>query len=209
VTAYKLYRIPFSTNVERVALALAYKGLEAEPVEVDPANRAVVEEVSGQSLTPVLVNGDDVIADSPRILEWLEDHHPEPPLYPADPARRAEVELLVDWFNRVWKVPPNMIADERAKAEPDRRVLARYGTELTHSRERFEALLSDREYLAGDELTVLDVIAFPFLKYAALAPDPRDSDPFHAVLHEHLSTTRHPRLRDWIVRMDQRPRTPA
>ncbi|MCW3065674.1 MAG: glutathione S-transferase family protein, partial [Solirubrobacterales bacterium] len=61
----KLYRIPFSTNVERVALALAYKGLDAEAVDVDPANRSLVEQVSGQPLTPVLEADDgEVIADS-------------------------------------------------------------------------------------------------------------------------------------------------
>jgi glutathione S-transferase len=205
----RCYRIPFSTNVERVALALAFKGLAAEPVDIDPADRSLVEQVSGQSLTPVLENGDEVIADSTRILEWLEDHHLDPPLYPTDPARRAEVELLVDWFNRVWKGPPNLINDERAKPAPDSRALSRWGTELTHSRERFEALLSGREFLAGDRLTVFDVVAFPFLKYAGLAPDPTDTDPFHAVLHEHLSTTRHPRLLEWIARMDELPRTPA
>ncbi|MGH2922522.1 MAG: glutathione S-transferase N-terminal domain-containing protein [Solirubrobacterales bacterium] len=31
----RLYRAPFSTNVERVALALAHKGLEAESVVID------------------------------------------------------------------------------------------------------------------------------------------------------------------------------
>ena len=34
----KLYRIPFSTNVERVALALAHKGLEAESIWVAHVN---------------------------------------------------------------------------------------------------------------------------------------------------------------------------
>jgi glutathione S-transferase len=205
----RLYRTPFSTNVERVALALAYKGLDAVPVEVDPANRAVVEEVSGQSLTPVLEVDGQVIADSTAILEWLEKRHPEPALYPAAPAGRAATEIMVDWFNRVWKVAPNMIAAERASPAPDRRALAAWGQELTHSRERFEALLSGGDYLLGSPvLTVLDVVAFPFLKYAALAPDPADTDPFHAVLHDHLSTTRHPRLLAWIERMDQLPRRP-
>jgi maleylpyruvate isomerase len=205
----RLYRIPFSTNVERVTLALAYKGLDAEPVEVDPDDRTVVEEVSGQPLTPVLEVDGTVIADSPRILEWLEERHPDPPLYPSDAARRAEAELLVDWFNRVWKGPPNLIAAERAKPDPDERALAHWGEELTHSRERFEALLAGRDHLLGDELTVLDVVVFPFLKYAALAPDRADTDPFHHVLHEHLATTHHPRLLAWIERIDRLPRRPA
>ena len=38
----RLYRIPFSTNVERVALALAYKGIGVEYVEVDPDDHSEV-----------------------------------------------------------------------------------------------------------------------------------------------------------------------
>ena len=59
----ELYRIPFSTNVERVALALAHKGLEAESIWVDPADRTIVSEVSGQDLVPVLVEDGAVLAD--------------------------------------------------------------------------------------------------------------------------------------------------
>ena len=35
----RLYRFRYSTNVERVALALAHKGIEAESVQVDPDDR--------------------------------------------------------------------------------------------------------------------------------------------------------------------------
>ncbi len=51
----RVYRIPFSTNVERVALALGHKGLEVEWADLDPADRTEVERLSGQSLVPVLV----------------------------------------------------------------------------------------------------------------------------------------------------------
>ena len=47
------YRIPFSTNVERIALALAHKGIPVEYVDVDPDDRSPVVEVSGQELVPV------------------------------------------------------------------------------------------------------------------------------------------------------------
>ena len=50
----RVLRIPFSTNVERVALGLGHKGLEVEWVEVDPADRTPVRELSGQDLVPVL-----------------------------------------------------------------------------------------------------------------------------------------------------------
>jgi glutathione S-transferase len=206
----RLYRIPFSTNVERVALALAYKGLDAEPVEVDAADRSVVEHVSGQPLTPVLETDDgEVIADSTAILEWLEERHPDPPLYPSATAGRAATVLVVDWFNRVWKAPPNLIDAERKKPAPDAAAIAAWADELRGSRDRFEALLTGGEFLVGNVLSVLDVVAFPFLKYAALAPDPADTDTFHGVLHEYLAGDGHPRLHAWIARMDQLPRRPA
>ena len=86
----RLYRIPHSTNVERVALALAHKGIEAESVWIDPSDRREVRRVSGQPLVPVLVDGDEVVADSTRILEYLEEHYQQRPLYPEDTAPRSE-----------------------------------------------------------------------------------------------------------------------
>ena len=86
----RVLRIPFSTTVERVALALAHKGVAVEWVEVDPADRSPVRELSGQDLVPVLqTDQNEVIADSMRIVAWLEARRPDPPLWPADPARRA------------------------------------------------------------------------------------------------------------------------
>ena len=66
----RLYRIQHSTNVERVALALAHKGLEAESVWIERGDREV-KKVSGQTLVPVLVDGEEVVADSTQILEHL------------------------------------------------------------------------------------------------------------------------------------------
>jgi glutathione S-transferase len=60
----RLFRAPFSTNVERVALALAYKGLEVESVVISYEDRSPVVEVSGQGLVPVLVDGDEGITTS-------------------------------------------------------------------------------------------------------------------------------------------------
>ena len=47
----QLYSIPVSTNVERVALALAYKGLEANTIEVANDDRSLIEKVQA------LING--------------------------------------------------------------------------------------------------------------------------------------------------------
>jgi glutathione S-transferase len=203
----QVYRIPLSTNVERVALAAGHKGLAIEWIDVDPADRSAVEEASGQSLVPVLVDGDLVLADSPKIVEYLEGRHPDPPLYPADEARRAEVELFVDWFNRVWKRPPNLMADELEKPSPDEAEVRELSRQMREALGRFESLLADRDYLFGD-FGAADVIAFPFLKYAVLGLPADDDELFHRILVEHQELgDGYPRLKAWVARVDVRPRS--
>ena len=192
----KVYSVPFSTNCERIALAAAYKGVEIEWHEVPYDERSEVIEVSGQDLVPVVVADGLVLHDSPVILRWLEKQHPEPPLWPATRARRAEVDVFVDWFNRLWKRPPNLIAVGR---DPEK-----YGPRITASLDVFESLLDGREYLFGD-FGVADVIAFPFLKYAVLW-DEGDEHEFHRVLQRWLPIDGHPGVEAWIRRVDAHPR---
>jgi glutathione S-transferase len=200
-----VYRIPFSTNVERVSLALAHKGLDVEWDDVDPADRSPVEEVSGQTLVPVLVDGTRVVFDSTVILRYLEDLQPEPALFPRDEARRAEVEVFLDWFNRVWKRPPNEIEAERGTGNPDRARIDELGRELTGSLDLFEAMLAGRDYLFG-EFSAADCAAFPFLKYGVLY-DEADTEEFHLILREFLDLAgAYPRTEEWIRRVDAHPR---
>jgi glutathione S-transferase len=193
----RLWQIPYSTNVERVALALAHKGLDAEPVVCDPADRGRIRELTGQDFVPVLEHDGEVIWDSPRILAHLESAFPERPLLPAERARRQEVLVFCDWFNRVWKVAPNRLADG---FEPG------MAAELRASLDRFEDLLDGRDFLFGCEMTLADVTAFPFLKYGWVH-DPDDDETFHQVLSEHLALDpKHASLRIWVERMDEQPR---
>ncbi len=201
----RVYRIPYSTNVERVALGLGHKRLDVEWIEVDPADRSPVREVSGQGLVPVLVEDGRVVVDSTAILQYVEEIHPEPALWPREPARRAELDVFLDWFNRVWKTPPNEIEAERAEAAPDEARIAALGAELAAGLDLFEALLDGRDYLYGD-FSAADCAAFPFLKYA-LDRDANDDEPFHVILREYLQLgADHARLKAWIRRVDEHPR---
>jgi glutathione S-transferase len=202
----RLYRIPFSTNVERIALALAYKEIEVEYVEIDPDDRSEVVRVSRQELVPVLVDGDRVVADSAAILDYLEERFPERPLYPPDPARRAEVRLFGDWFNQLWKRPPNLIFAEEQKPQPDRVRIAELEGRIADALSVFEDLLCGRDYLFGAELTAADLLAFPFLKYAVLWEE-GDDERFHEILRDTQRLGgRFPRLEAWIHRIDALPR---
>ena len=195
----KLYEIPFSTNVERVTLALALKGLAVEHVPIDPDDRTPVIELTGQHLVPVLVlDSGEVIADSTAILRRIDDDHPEPPLWPDDASRAAEIDVFADWFNRVWKVAPNAIAD----GSPDNE---EHWRELREHLAVFERLLAGRPYLFGDRLNAADLLAFPFLKYAARI-DPSDDERFHQVLHDGQPLEGCPGVAAWIERIDALPR---
>lgn len=200
-----LYRAPFSTNVERVALALAHKGLRAESVTIDYADRSEVERVSGQPLVPVLVHDGAVVADSTRILEYLEEHWPEPPLYPAEPARRAEMRVFIDWFNEVWKRAPNQLEAELGRPAPDAQAIAALGALLQARLDVFAALLEGRDFLCGAALSAADCVAYPFVKYAR-GRRPEDDERFHRVLDEHqVLGPQHHALAAWIERMGALP----
>jgi glutathione S-transferase len=190
----RVHRIPFSTNVERVALAAGHKGLEVEWVDHDPADRSAIERLSGQPLVPVAEIDGELVVDSTRIVEQLEQLVPNRPLYPAEPRACAEVELFIEWFNEVWKGPPNAIAGGGDDPELRHRLAGWQGV--------FERLLETGDYLFGT-FGAADVTAFPFLKYAVAEPDPEDADPFHAVLRELEAPAR---LRAWIERVDTQPR---
>jgi glutathione S-transferase len=192
-----LYRAPFSTNVERVALALAHKGLAVESVWIEYSDRSAVERVSGQPLVPVLMDGDRVVVDSMEIVRHLEERHPHPPLYPADAARREEMLVFIEWFNHVWKVWPNLIEAGSNVEE--------CSAAMSRALDRFERMLEGRDHLMGDDFSAADVAAFPFLKYALLR-EPEDDEDFHLILEKHQPLDGHPRLAAWIERVDARPR---
>jgi glutathione S-transferase len=202
----RLYRAPFSTNVERVALALAHKGLEAESVVIDYSDRSRVIEASGQGLVPVIVDDGEVVVDSTEILRHLDRRYPDPPLFPADPARRAEMDVFLDWFNEVWKSAPNAIEALAEGSEPGGEEIEVEAQRMRDHLDLFERLLADREYLLGEGPAAADFAAFPFLKYAR-GRDPEDDELFHRILelNQPLGDD-HPRLAAWIDRIDQLPR---
>ena len=202
------YRTPMSTNVERVALALAHKGLKVESVSVPFDDRRSIRVVSGQDLVPVLVDDGKVVIDSMEIVRYLEERFKDaPPLYPKDTARRAECLVFIDWFNRVWKRPPNDMEAELSKpsGQRDMQRVERLGRAMQGYLDLFEQMLTGRDYLLG-EFSAADVAAFPFVKYATFR-DPDDPHLFHKILADYQKPAKdHPNVVGWIARMDRRPR---
>ena len=198
----RVYRAPWSTNCERIALALAHKGLEAESVMIDYADRRPVEEASGQPLIPVIADGGEVVADSVAIIRHLDRRYGEPLLFPPDDPERAHCEVFVEWFNEVYKHAPNGIETE-LEGSPDLAVVAELEGRLDAHLDLFERLLTGRDYFL-DEFSAADIVAYPHLKYAAGRPD-GDDELFHVILDERQSVEGRPRLAAWIERVRARP----
>ena len=186
-----------------MALAAGHKGVEIEWIDVDGADRSPVEAVSGQSLVPVLVAGDEVIADSPRILAWRMGS-----VYRRDdPPARAEVRIFCEWFNRVWKRYPNELEGQLVDETPDPSTsVEQESANMRSAIGLFEALLEARDYLF-ETFGLADVTAFPFLKYAVLGLPADDDELFHRILVEHQPLEADSPLHAWVRRVDAHPRS--
>jgi maleylpyruvate isomerase len=96
----KLYSYFRSGAAWRVRIALNLKGLQVDYVPVDLLDGGQSQPgflaVNPQGLVPALeLDGGEVLTQSPAIIEWLDETHPEPPLLPADALGRARVRALV------------------------------------------------------------------------------------------------------------------
>jgi glutathione S-transferase len=114
----KLIQIPFSHNCVKVRVALCLKGVPCEIQDISPVDRAAVVAASGQGLVPVLVDGPRSIVDSTRILLYLEDRYPDPPLIPRDPTLRAECLVLEDWSDHAFMAIARRIAYANVLGRP-------------------------------------------------------------------------------------------
>ena len=94
----KLYNFWRSGTSHRTRIALNLKGLSTEYVAVHLGKEEHLQDafkaVNPQQLVPALDTGSEVLIQSPAILEWLEEQHPNPPLLPQDASGRARVRAL-------------------------------------------------------------------------------------------------------------------
>lgn len=94
----KLYSFFRSGTSHRLRIALNLKGLATDYVAVDLRTEAHLQEafkaIHPQGLVPALDTGEQVLIQSPAIIEWLEEKYPTPALLPKDTEARAQVRAL-------------------------------------------------------------------------------------------------------------------
>ncbi|MBC8293845.1 MAG: glutathione S-transferase [Proteobacteria bacterium] len=160
---------PFSYFSAKIRPLLRYKNVDYEEIAPTPAvYREVIRPATGSYFIPVLISGDEVLQDTPRMVEAIEALHPEPAVLPADPVLRLVAEVIQDFADEAMILPAMhfrwSFPEQRAWIEHDWSV--RTGPESARMAERMSSSLpplgiSDRTRPLIDEwfnrlLEVLD-----------------------------------------------------
>lgn len=94
----KLFNFWRSGTSHRTRIALNLKGLSYEYVAVhlgkNEHQSIEFSMVNPQRFVPALDTGEQMLIQSPAIIEWLEEQYPDPPLLPIDSEARARVRAL-------------------------------------------------------------------------------------------------------------------
>jgi glutathione S-transferase len=85
---------PFCGKVRRI---LDHKGLAFTTVDYNGLKARGAAKLTPTGKLPVIDYDGERVADSSEIARFLDERHPTPPLYPADPVARARVHFWEDW----------------------------------------------------------------------------------------------------------------
>ena len=139
---YKLYVIPGSHACRSAMLMLEHKGVPYRRVDIVPLLHPVAVRLhgfdaggqtrsAGGKRTPGIRVGDRLgtvpalaanghrISTNHGIARFLDEQHPDPPLLPADPERRAPVEEAERWANGQLQMAARRIPGAAAVRDPD------------------------------------------------------------------------------------------
>ena len=161
VALYGHWICPFATRVE---FALHQRGIAHELIDLPPSavrGRDFVlppEFVEHSPLLeiPMLRIGDEYLADSIPVLEWLDAEITEHPLLPADNAGRALVRERMAWIDRHAFRP---MVGVYYSTDPER--IARASDKLADALAEMGSWTEGSGWLAGDHVTLAEAVAMP------------------------------------------------
>jgi glutathione S-transferase len=193
----KIWGRATSSNVQKVLWCCAELGLEFERVDVggpfggnrDPEYLAM----NPNGLVPTVKDGDLVMWESNTICRYLATTRNGEHLYPRDPAARTHVERWMDWQLAVIGAPMGQLLFGLVRSTPETRDPAA----IEGARRRAAAAwtiiddeIKDRPYLAGDHLSLAEIVLGTQIYRWFAFP---------------IERPELPNLRAWHDRMHQRP----
>jgi len=203
-----LYHLPPSPNSVKARIALNYKQLpfESVPIGLDDQERAVLVEVSGQPLSPVLKHGETVVYDSRAILRYLECNFRDTPrIFSPDHDTMQEIEGLENWARTELSEPVGTIFAQARAEDPDLETCRQASEQLTERAGAIEERLEDAPFLMGDSLTTADITAAPVVGMAMVTEEQVQAMGNHPLARFFFENFRlgegRDRTRDWAGRV--------
>jgi len=193
----KIWGRASSSNVQKVLWCCAELDIPFERVDVGGpfgGNRdREYLSMNPNGLVPTVKDGDLIMWESNTICRYLAATHGGERLYPRDPAARTHVERWMDWQLSVVGPPMGQLLFGLIRTKPE----ARNQAEIEAARRRalaaweiVEDEIANRPYLAGDELTLAEIVLGTQIYRWFTFP---------------LERPTLPALRAWYDRMRQRP----
>ena len=165
-----LYAHPFSSYCQKVLVALyendtafEYRNLE------DPAHLQALARLWPMKRFPVLVDGTRTVIEATSIIEYLHVCHPGPVrLMPIDPLAAVGVRMLDRFFDNYVSTPQQKVVFDALCAEADRdpHGVRKARAMLETSYAWLDARMATRTWACGDDFSLADCGAAPFLFYA-------------------------------------------
>lgn len=163
----RLWTFKTSPFAGKVRAAFAEKGVEVELVEIHPTKRPPrLKELSRPNRVPVLEVGDVAIRESSIICEWLEETHPEPALWPADPAVRGWARAQAKWIDDAllanFFLGMRKMAFGKDDSDPDD-IVEQLHARLAYQWPTLEAMLALHEgpWIMGEQFTYAELSGMP------------------------------------------------
>jgi len=168
----KLYAHPFSSYCQKALTALYENGTAFEFMMLDPEHPENYQEFAALwpiRKFPLLCDGGKSITEATTIIEYLQLHYPGPQaLLPSEPERALEARNLDRFFDNYISTPQQRIVANALRPEDKRDP---YGVQ--EARDLLERAygwlnrhMEGREWAAGEQFTLADCGAGPFLFYA-------------------------------------------
>ena len=165
----RLYGVSLSYPSRAARLMLQHKGIEHEWVKLAPGTHAFRVRLAGfrGGTVPALRLDGRRVVGSRSISRLLDEVKPEPPLFPADPARRRAVEEAEEWGDTVLQPIPRRLLRWAIRHDADARVtlVRAFGNPRPELVARFmfpvAALLARREDARSSERVRADWTALP------------------------------------------------
>jgi glutathione S-transferase len=192
MTALRLVSHVLCPYAQRVAIALAEKGVPFTRQDIDLADRPDwFRAISPLGKVPLLVVGEGaVLFESAVICEYIEETQPGPALHPADPLARARHRGWVEFASAL------LAGIGALYAAPDEAAYRARAADLSARIGRLEAEVSGGPCFAGDRFSLVD---------AAFAPAFRYFDGFEALLPPLGVFDAAPRVSAWRAALAARP----